>query len=234
MDIAFRTLEIEQLPKVLLNRLDKIVDIWRMIKSKSVHSKLLSQQELMELENEIKESMKFVNEQYKEMVLHLKTKYANTNNFKSLLDSIHSMKDIYFKKLRNLLIDISNKNNDLKRNQLKTSDSYSLKFRSPQIDENLLKTSLAMVEKEMAYEVEQSLQILPNLASTSNSLATIHSDYNNSYVAASNGQNLIKKFDKRQFTDTILLGLGIILFILAVFYVISKRIFPGLYYSNTN
>lgn len=103
------------------------------------------------------------------------------------------------------------------------------------MDERLLNSNqeltnaLGQALKMMETEVERSAEMGKVLQESSTTMRATLTEYRGLSNVLMNSKNLVKKLAQRDWTDRLLIGFGFCFFMLAVVYVLKKRmVFPGL------
>ncbi|XP_064630978.1 vesicle transport protein SEC20-like [Lineus longissimus] len=114
---------------------------------------------------------------------------------------------------------------DLKKR--KKSSKEALAKTSGNITDNLLNIS-----RMMSASVKQSEQTMGNLVSSSGQIAGTHEEFKNMSGHVQNSRKLLTKYNRREFTDKLLIFLALVFFFATVLYITKRRVF-GVSVENT-
>ncbi|CAG0919987.1 unnamed protein product [Notodromas monacha] len=124
---------------------------------------------------------------------------------------------------------ISNRNAE---ELFRTKDGYKLKVRREERSKESIANSAADVTNDlraiarvMAEQVDRSKMTVDALATSSQHLEEVRSEFKGMNHVISQAHNLLTKYGRREFTDKLLIFAAFAFFVACVLYVIQKRLF---------
>ncbi|KAG7464790.1 hypothetical protein MATL_G00169400 [Megalops atlanticus] len=88
--------------------------------------------------------------------------------------------------------------------------------------------SLMSISRMMSQQVQQSEETMSTLATSSRTVMETNEEFKAMTGTIQLGRKLITKYNRREFTDKLLIFLALALFLATVLYILKKRLFPFL------
>ncbi|XP_066573133.1 vesicle transport protein SEC20 [Amia ocellicauda] len=88
--------------------------------------------------------------------------------------------------------------------------------------------SLMSISRMMSQQVQQSEETVGSLATSSRTVLETNEEFKAMTGTIQLGRKLITKYNRREFTDKLLIYLAVALFVATVLYILKKRLFPFL------
>ncbi|KAG9334846.1 hypothetical protein JZ751_006415 [Albula glossodonta] len=86
--------------------------------------------------------------------------------------------------------------------------------------------SLMSISRMMSQQVQQSEETMSSLATSSRTVLETNEEFKAMTGTIQLGRKLITKYNRREFTDKLLIFLALALFLATVLYILKKRLFP--------
>ncbi|KAG5853461.1 hypothetical protein ANANG_G00073700 [Anguilla anguilla] len=88
--------------------------------------------------------------------------------------------------------------------------------------------SLMSISRMMSQQVQQSEETMSSLATSARTVLQTNEEFKAMTGTIQLGRKLITKYNRREFTDKLLIFLALALFLATVLYILKKRLFPFL------
>ncbi|KAL4631254.1 vesicle transport protein SEC20 isoform X1 [Arapaima gigas] len=193
------------------------------------------QSELMELNCRVKETFNLLRQRIQDMEQMAKEQDKESDMIAILNETEGHRKQMLSNQTAwrkaNLACKVSIDN--LEKDELLCAKDTSVTLRKA-TKKNLAQTtsditeSLMNISRMMSQQVKQSEETMSTLATSSRTVQETNEEFKAMTGTIQLGRKLITKYNRREFTDKLLIFLALALFLATVLYILKKRLFPFL------